>query len=85
MAAQSDLTLPQALALVTANPADACGLSDRGRIAVGLRADLVAVAQVGALPLISYTWCAGRLVFSTHYPSARAPAPAAEARGLVAA
>lgn len=85
VAAQTELTLPQALALVTANPADACGLSDRGRIAVGQRADLVAVAQVGALPLISYTWSAGRLVFSTHYPSARLPAPAAEARGLVAA
>ncbi|QVQ26705.1 alpha-D-ribose 1-methylphosphonate 5-triphosphate diphosphatase [Achromobacter deleyi] len=68
VAAQTDLTLPQAIALVTLNPADACGLSDRGRIAVGLRADLVSVAQVGAQPLISHTWSAGRLVFSTHYP-----------------
>ncbi|MFY2084557.1 amidohydrolase family protein, partial [Achromobacter xylosoxidans] len=85
--AQTDLTLPQAIALVTANPADACGLADRGRIAVGQRADLVAVAQVGALPLISHTWSAGRLVFSTHYAPARAPTPAraAEADGLVAA
>ena len=84
-AAQTELTLPQAMALVTANPADACGLSDRGRIAAGLRADLVAVAQVGALPLVGYTWSAGRLVFSTHYPTARALAPAVQARGLVAA
>lgn len=85
--AQTDLTLPQAIALVTANPADACGLADRGRIAVGQRADLVAVAQVGTLPLISHTWSAGRLVFSTHYAPARAPTPAraAEADGLVAA
>ncbi|MGS1109454.1 alpha-D-ribose 1-methylphosphonate 5-triphosphate diphosphatase [Achromobacter anxifer] len=72
VAAQTDLTLPQAVALVTLNPAQACGLSDRGRIAPGLRADLVAVAQVGAQPLISHTWSAGRLVFSAHYPPVRA-------------
>ncbi|WP_313620929.1 alpha-D-ribose 1-methylphosphonate 5-triphosphate diphosphatase [Achromobacter sp.] len=72
--AQSDLTLPQAAALVTRNPALACGLADRGSIAPGLRADLVAVAQVGAQPLISRTWSAGRLVFSTHYPPRRAQA-----------
>lgn len=72
--AQSDLTLPQAAALVTRNPALACGLADRGSIAPGLRADLVAVAQVGAQPLISRTWSAGRLVFSTHYPPQRARA-----------
>lgn len=70
--AQSDLTLPQAVALVTRNPALACGLADRGSIAPGLRADLVAVAQVGTQPLISRTWSAGRLVFSTHYPSLHA-------------
>ncbi|QYJ20445.1 alpha-D-ribose 1-methylphosphonate 5-triphosphate diphosphatase [Achromobacter sp. ES-001] len=76
VAAQTDLSWPQAIALVTANPADACGLSDRGRIAVGQRADLVAVAQVGALPLISHTWSAGRLVFSTHYLPTRTHAAA---------
>jgi len=70
VAAQSDLTLPQAVALVTANPADACGLGDRGRIAAGLRADLVAVALVGELPLVSHAWSAGRLVFSAHYHTA---------------
>lgn len=76
VAAQTDLSWPQAIALVTANPADACGLVDRGRIAVGQRADLVAVAQVGALPLISHTWSAGRLVFSTHYLPTRTHAAA---------
>nr|WP_314359854.1 alpha-D-ribose 1-methylphosphonate 5-triphosphate diphosphatase [uncultured Achromobacter sp.] len=76
VAAQTDLSWPQAIALVTANPADACGLADRGRIAVGQRADLVAVAQVGALPLISHTWSAGRLVFSTHYLPTRTHAAA---------
>ncbi len=83
--AQTDLTLPQAVALVTLNPAQACGLSDRGRIAPGLRADLVAVAQVGTQPLISHTWSAGRLVFSAHYPPVRAnPQPAPEAQAVAA-
>jgi cytosine/adenosine deaminase-related metal-dependent hydrolase len=36
--------LPDAIATVTDNPARATGLTDRGRIAPGLRADLVAVA-----------------------------------------
>src|SRR5690606_31125365 len=85
VAAQTDLSWPQAIALVTANPADACGLSDRGRIAVGQRADLVAVAQVGALPLISHTWSAGRLVFSTHYLPTRTHAAAAPQPQRVAA
>lgn len=85
VAAQTDLNLSQAIALVAANPADACGLSDRGRIAVGLRADLVAVAQVGALPLISHTWSAGRLVFSTHYQPSRLDAGGVLERQRVAA
>jgi len=85
VAAQTDLTWPQAIALVTANPADACGLTDRGRIAVGQRADLVAVAQVGGMPLISHTWSAGRLVFSTHYLPARTPAVAIREPQRVAA
>lgn len=73
VASQTDLTLPQAVALVTANPADACGLSDRGRIAVGLRADLVAVTLVGDLPMVTHAWSAGRLVFSSHYRHAAPP------------
>jgi alpha-D-ribose 1-methylphosphonate 5-triphosphate diphosphatase len=68
---QSDLTLPQAVALVTANPANACGLTDRGRIAAGLRADLAAVTRLGKLPQISHVWSAGRLVCVTQYPVAR--------------
>ncbi|WP_459618274.1 alpha-D-ribose 1-methylphosphonate 5-triphosphate diphosphatase [Bordetella sp. 2513F-2] len=65
---QSELSLSQAAALVTANPAHACALTDRGRIAPGLRADLIAVTQVGQLPLVTHTWSAGRLVFSAQYP-----------------
>ncbi|MDQ8035188.1 MAG: alpha-D-ribose 1-methylphosphonate 5-triphosphate diphosphatase [Bordetella sp.] len=80
---QSDLTLPQAVALVSGNPARACGLDDRGRIEPGLRADLVAVTLVGGMPLVSHTWSAGRLVFSSHYPAL--PVAPARAECAVAA
>lgn len=70
---QSDLTLPQAVALATANPAAACGLGDRGRVAPGLRADLIAVATVGGMPLVTRSWSAGRQVFSAAYAVADEP------------
>ena len=40
------LSLPQAVALVTRNPAACIGLRDRGQIAQGLRADLIQVRMV---------------------------------------
>lgn len=40
------MALPQAVATVTANPARAVGMTDRGRLAEGLRADLVQVRLV---------------------------------------
>jgi len=82
-AEQAELPLHRAIALVTDHPARACALSDRGRIAPGRRADLVAVAPIGSQPLVTHTWSAGRLVFSAHYDAAptsrhaRAPALAA--------
>lgn len=79
-AERAGLPLHEAVALVTRNPADACGLHDRGRIAVGMRADLVAVHldRDGASrwPTITQTWCDGRLVFSATYPSGSASASA---------
>jgi alpha-D-ribose 1-methylphosphonate 5-triphosphate diphosphatase len=54
--------LPAAVRLVTANPAEAIGLGDRGRIAVGRRADLVRVAERGGLPLVRAVWCAGERI-----------------------
>lgn len=70
-ARQAELPLNEALALVTANPADACGLSDRGRLRTGARADLIAVRTVAGQPLVTHTWSAGRLVFAAGYPNAR--------------
>lgn len=54
--------LPRAVACVTANPAKAAGLVDRGRIATGLRADLVRVAMLGDTPVPRGVWSQGRRV-----------------------
>lgn len=55
--------LPRAIATVTDNPARATGLSDRGRIATGLRADLVRVRwQPGTWPKPVTVWRSGERV-----------------------
>ncbi|MCC5619905.1 alpha-D-ribose 1-methylphosphonate 5-triphosphate diphosphatase [Nostoc sp. CHAB 5715] len=59
----SELNLPQAIALVTHNPAQALKLSDRGEIAVAKRADLLAVEVVNGLPQVTITWVAGKIVY----------------------
>ncbi len=56
------MSLPQSIRLVTANPAKAVGLSDRGRIAVGLRADLVRVRRPAGIPVVRSVWREGRRV-----------------------
>ncbi|WP_197379552.1 alpha-D-ribose 1-methylphosphonate 5-triphosphate diphosphatase [Mycolicibacterium mengxianglii] len=67
------LTMPEAVALVTANPARAIGLDDRGTIAAGRRADLVRVSvhQAGVavgvgpidqVPIVRGVWREGRRV-----------------------
>ena len=51
--------------LVSANPARASGLKDRGQIAPGLRADLVLVDwPEGGLPAVRQTYVAGRCAYS---------------------
>ncbi|MGB1109776.1 MAG: alpha-D-ribose 1-methylphosphonate 5-triphosphate diphosphatase [Gammaproteobacteria bacterium] len=57
-----NISLPQAIAMVTRNPADAAGLNDRGEIAVGKRADLVQVRQLEHAPHIRQVWREGRRV-----------------------
>lgn len=54
--------LPRAISTVTAAPADAVGLTDRGRIAVGLRADLARVYHVERLCVVRGLWRAGTRV-----------------------
>ena len=53
------LALPVALATVTANPARAAGLDDRGEIVTGKRADLVRVAAQAPLPVVRGVWREG--------------------------
>jgi alpha-D-ribose 1-methylphosphonate 5-triphosphate diphosphatase len=62
MARELSWDLPKAIRLVSANPADAVGLHDRGRIAPGLRADLLRVAERAGLPLPREVWRQGRRV-----------------------
>jgi len=57
-----DISLPQAVASVTRNPAAAVGLDDRGEIAVGKRADLVQVRRTPQAAVVRAVWTAGRRV-----------------------
>lgn len=57
-----EYTLAEAIATVTANPASAAGLTDRGSLAPGLRADFVRVRPVRGIPLAREVWRAGRRV-----------------------
>lgn len=56
------MSLPQALAMVTSTPARTVGLEDRGRIAAGLRADLVRVRRQESVPVVRGVWRQGRRV-----------------------
>lgn len=56
------MRLPDAVALVTSKPADAVRLGDRGRIAPGLRADLVRVRRPEDVPHVQSVWRGGRRV-----------------------
>lgn len=54
--------LARAVRSVSATPAEATGLADRGRIQEGGVADLVRVRMVAAAPVIRSVWCGGRRV-----------------------
>ncbi|MGP1355423.1 MAG: alpha-D-ribose 1-methylphosphonate 5-triphosphate diphosphatase [Roseicyclus sp.] len=54
--------LPAAVALAAEAPARIVGLTDRGRIAEGLRADLAAVRLVDGQPVVTAVWREGRQV-----------------------
>jgi alpha-D-ribose 1-methylphosphonate 5-triphosphate diphosphatase len=58
-ASAGGLSLPAAVALISAGPADLAGLADRGRIAAGLRADLVHVRLHEGLPVVRAVWREG--------------------------
>jgi len=56
------ITLPQAIAMVTDTPARMARLADRGRLAAGLKADLVRVRSLGDMPLVRGVWRAGERI-----------------------
>jgi len=60
--ARSDMSLPDAMALISDRPARLAGLHDRGRIAAGQRADLVRVRLHETLPVVRQVWRSGERV-----------------------
>jgi alpha-D-ribose 1-methylphosphonate 5-triphosphate diphosphatase len=58
--AQRGMPLHESIAIVTARPADAAGLTDRGRIASCRPADLLRVRLIDGIPVIGNLWVAGR-------------------------
>jgi alpha-D-ribose 1-methylphosphonate 5-triphosphate diphosphatase len=61
-AADTGITLPQAIGMLSDAPARMARLQDRGRIETGLRADLVRVRVHEGLPVIRAVWRAGERV-----------------------
>jgi alpha-D-ribose 1-methylphosphonate 5-triphosphate diphosphatase len=56
------LPLPEAIATVSATPAERAGLEDRGEILPGRRADLVRVRVIEGLPIVRAVWREGRRI-----------------------
>lgn len=59
---QLDAPLHETVALVSANPAQALGLTDRGQLVPGQRADLVRVRIIDDVPVVIAVWREGRQV-----------------------
>lgn len=53
------IELPEAIRMVSTNPAKAVGMHDRGSIALGLRADLVRVQAIDNVPVVRSVWREG--------------------------
>ncbi|HEY4065399.1 MAG TPA: alpha-D-ribose 1-methylphosphonate 5-triphosphate diphosphatase [Burkholderiaceae bacterium] len=62
LAREGGFGLAEAVAVVSRNPARAVGLSDRGEIAIGLRADLVRVRTLADRPFVREVHVLGRRV-----------------------
>ena len=61
-ATQGLVSLPDAVAMVSANPAHMAGFADRGRLVAGLRADLVRVHLHENMPVVRQVWQQGARV-----------------------
>ncbi len=67
LAEVTELSLPQAIQLVTKKPAKAAKLDDRGTIAVGKRADLIIVHELDGLVQVSDVYVAGVQAYKACY------------------
>ncbi|QDO97499.1 alpha-D-ribose 1-methylphosphonate 5-triphosphate diphosphatase [Ferrovibrio terrae] len=56
------ISLPQAVAMASSNPADAVGLTDRGAIETGKRADLLRISLIDDTPVVRAVWRSGKRV-----------------------
>jgi len=54
--------MARGMATVTAAPARAAGLSDRGRMEVGMRADAIRMKMIGGAPVLRGVWVRGERV-----------------------
>ena len=61
-AREDGITLPAAIAMISAHPAQMANLPDRGRLQPTLRADLVRIRLLGTLPIVRQVWRAGERV-----------------------
>ncbi len=61
-AAETGIALPAAVAMISDRPARMCRLDDRGRLAPGLRADLVQLRAVHGIPVVRRVWREGARV-----------------------
>lgn len=57
-----NVSLPEAIRMISYNPAQKVGLTDRGEIKLGKRADLVRVKLVDNIPIIRTVWREGSRV-----------------------
>ncbi len=71
LAGRGVLALPEAWALVSASPAAAAGLAERGVLAAGRRADAIVVAEDAGAPRVLATIAAGRIAHLTAEGAAR--------------
>lgn len=61
-AEETGISLPEAVAMITDRPARMARLTDRGRLAPGLRADLAQVRVVHGIPVVRRVWREGSRV-----------------------
>lgn len=60
--AQTGITLAEGVAYITDRPARMAGLPDRGRLAPGLRADMVRLREHDGMPVVRSVWREGERV-----------------------